>query len=189
MCSLSFEFPFQMPHISEEPGTLSSLRDITPHLFSLSPHSNATQDLWAQSVCIRGNRELFGCHDDKPRPDLKSALTRAVYESHPTTNSQLSMYQTPLLLATPFPQIFTKQNTGTSTISSYTTLQSHSGIEEFFKTLHREAKSVDIRRVPVYHSTCLDADSHQEMLVKLQEIKDLYHVGLNSSDDSTDEEN
>ena len=74
-------------------------------------------------------------------------------------------------------------------MSSYTALQSHSGIEEFFKTLHSEVKGIDIRRVPVYHSTCLDPDSYQEMLAKLQEIKDLYHIGLSTSDDSTDEEN
>ena len=119
-----------------------------------------------------------------------------------TFYSQLSLYQTPLLLSTPFPNMFNQQplpKTGnmhmyactrnpSPLVPAHTTLQSHSEIEEYFKTLHDHTHNINIRRVPAYRS-CLDTDSHEEMLSKLQDLRELYHVGLLTSDDNTDEEN
>lgn len=121
-------------------------------------------------------------------PDPRSAIIHHLYNTHPSTNSQLGLFKKPLVTNNPFPRIVDFMHSKSyNTAFSCTALQTHSGISFLLDTLLDHAHKCNPRLVPTYGS-CLDGDTYLELLSNLKSFKDSYKTG-SPSECSTDEEN
>jgi hypothetical protein len=146
-------------------------------MVSLTPHCGTSSEPWVQSVCLRGNRLSSQPTD----------IARHIYDMNPSTESQVSVYQSPLVLDTPFPSVINPSLPASSSmVSCYSSLQSHAGIASLLTALHDHTHKHHPRTVPTYNSSCLDNDTYGDVLTQLLDIRDNYTV--NPSADDTDDD-
>lgn len=88
------------------------------------------------------------------------------------------------LAAVPFIVYLRNPPPHTHTVPMCASLSSQSGVWQLLTTLLSKLKSTDVRRFPVYASSCLDQDSLSELLHSLATMADNYQTESCPEEDS-----
>ncbi|XP_065912037.1 protein misato homolog 1-like isoform X2 [Dysidea avara] len=169
---------------------------INDHFTSLLPGGAVDQSVvyWSRQTVLKGIPAHYPIVPPHSMPRSLSSLLNT-HDTRP--NTYYHVVQKPLQVPKSFPKMFSPQLTATGLLSSEedkndvkslpvgASLQSNSSIHTTITSLLDALKHINVKRYPVFSTSCLDADGWTHLQQALHDLADCY-VTLSTGDWSSD---